>query len=76
VPSGWQGNPSVLYHRVMTNTSTPKQTGAITQPGDPRPQKALQSHIAHLQVALEHELRQAPGGISEYALIKKPQQTP
>lgn len=76
MPSGWQGNPCVLYHRIMTNTSTPKQPGAITHPDDPRPQEALQSHIAHLQVALEHELRRAPGGLSEYALIKKLQQPP
>jgi hypothetical protein len=60
----------------MTKTSTPNQTGAITHPGDPRPHEALHSHIAHLQVALEHELRQAPGGLSEYALIKKLQQPP
>jgi len=60
----------------MTNTSTLNQPGAITHSGDSSPHQALQSHIAHLQVALEHELRQAPGGLSEYALIKKLQQPP
>ncbi|MEH6354663.1 MAG: DNA-J related domain-containing protein [Marinobacter sp.] len=60
----------------MINTSTPKKPSAIASLGDPRPHEALQSHIAHLQVALEHELRQAPGGLSEYALIKKLQQPP
>jgi hypothetical protein len=76
VPPGWQADPCLLYHKVMTNTSTLKQPGAITHPGDPRPHEALQSHIAHLQVALEHELRQASGGLSEYTLIKKLQQSP
>lgn len=66
----------MLYHSVMTNTPAPTQPNAITHPGDSSPHEALQSHIAHLQVALEHELRQAPGGLSEYALIKKLQQPP
>ena len=76
VPPGWQADPCLLYHSVMTNTPTPSQPGAITQHGDSSPHEALHSHIAHLQVALEHELRQAPGGLSEYALIKKLQQPP
>ena len=76
MPPGWQADPCVFYHRLMINTSTPKQPGTITQHGDSSPREALHSHIAHLQVALEHELRQAPDGLSEYALIKKLQQPP
>lgn len=66
----------MLYHSDMTHTSTPNQPCALTHPGDASAHEPLQSHIAHLQVALEHELRQAPGGLSEYALIKKLQQPP
>jgi hypothetical protein len=60
----------------MTTIPTPIQPDAMPHTGDSSSIEALQSHIAHLQVALEHELRQAPGGLSEYALIKKLQQPP
>lgn len=36
----------------------------------------LGQHIQHLLVAVEHELRHAPGGISELALIKALQRPP
>lgn len=60
----------------MTNTTTHTQPDTTLQTTEPGPQSDLQEHIAHLQIALEHELRQAAGGLSEHALIKRLQQPP
>ena len=60
----------------MKNSSTPTQSAAALQADHTDSTRALQNHIAHLQVALEHELRQVADGLSEYALIKKLQQEP
>lgn len=38
--------------------------------------QALFAHVSDLQIAIEHELRMAPAGLSEHALIKILQQPP
>lgn len=59
---------------IMTNSQSAPNHSHPAQTATP--DAVLDNHIEHLLVAVEHELRQSPGGIDELTLIKRLQRSP